>query len=402
MKSKIADPSLASEGEKSFQWAGNHMQSLTKTIDKLKIEKPLEGRRVAVCLHVTKETSVLIMGLKALGADVSLAAANPLSTQNDIAAYLDSQGVNVYAWRGETSEEYGDCIVSILSHKPEIVMDDGSDAHVTIHEEKQFRGLSPLGGTEETTTGVTRLRALEKDGKLRYPVIAVNNAYTKYLFDNRYGTGQSTFDGILRATSLLVAGKRVVICGYGWVGKGIALRAKGLGASVYVTEVDPLRALEARMDGLEVTTMSNAAKIGDIFITTTGQTGVIRQEHFGLMRDGAILANAGHFDVEIDVRGLEAMVDPRGGQRVVRQNLEEFRLKGGKRLYLIAKGRIANLVAAEGHPPEVMALSFSNQLLSAVHIAKNHGKMQKKIHNVPEDIDRQVARNALEALGIEI
>lgn len=402
MENKIADPSQASEGEKSYQWASGHMQTLTKTIDKLKVEKPLEGRRVSACLHVTKETSVLIMGLKTLGADVALAAANPLSTQNEIAAYLASEGAHVYAWRGQTPGEYMECVRNILSHKPAIIIDDGSDAHITLHEEEQFRNLTPLGGTEETTTGVTRLKALEKEGKIRYPVIAVNNAYTKHLFDNRYGTGQSTFDGILRATSLLIAGKRVVICGYGWVGKGMALRAKGLGASVYVTEVDPLRALEARMDGLEVTVINNAAKIGDIFITTTGQTGVIRPEHFSLMKDGAILANAGHFDVEIDVRGLEAMADPKVGKRTVRPNLEEFNLKNGKRIYLIGKGRIANLVAAEGHPPEVMALSFSNQLLSAVHIAKNHSKMQKKVQNVPEEIDKQVARNALEALGIEI
>lgn len=377
------------------------MTTLTKTMEKLRSNQPLAGMRVATCLHVTKETSVLAMGLKTLGAEVSLAAANPLSTQNNIAAYLTSEGINVFAWRDQSPAEYQDCIRSILSNKPDIVMDDGSDTHVAVHDEEAFKGLKPLGGTEETTTGVTRLRALEKSGRLRYPVIAVNNAYTKYLFDNRYGTGQSTFDGILRATSLLMAGKRIVVCGYGWVGKGIALRARGLGGLVYVTEVDPVRALEARMDGFEVATMEKASQLGDIFVTATGQTHIIRQEHIRMMKDGAILANAGHFDVEIDVAGLEEMVDP-AAKRIVRPNLEEFLFKDGRRIYVIGRGRIANLVAAEGHPPEVMALSFSNQLLSAVYIAKNHSSLEKRIHNVPPEIDRQVAQNALEALGIKI
>ena len=376
------------------------MPTLTQSITGIQ-GRPLEGRRIAACLHVTKETSVLIRGLKTLGAEVALAAANPLSTQDEIAAFLASDGIQVYAWRGESPEDYQECIRRILASRPEIIIDDGSDAHVTVHAAEEFHDLNPLGGTEETTTGVTRLRALEQSGKLRYPLIAVNNASTKFLFDNRYGTGQSTFDGLLRATSLLIAGKRVIVCGYGWVGRGIALRGRGLGALVYVTEVDPLRALEARMDGFEVTTMEKAARIGDIFVTATGQINVIALRHLEQMRDGVIVANAGHFDVEIDVRGLEAQAGA-AGRKLVRPNLEEFTLKNGRRIYLVGRGRIANLVAAEGHPPEVMALSFSNQLLSAVYLARNYRTLERKIYGVPLEIDRQVASNTLEALEIEI
>ncbi len=397
MQSRIANPSLVPEGEKSYSWAYRNMPALVKTIDSFGDKKPLAGKRIAMCLHVTKETSVLAMGLKKLGADVYLSAANPLTTQDDIAAYLSSQGITVFAWRGENSDEYFDCIRSILKFKPDIIMDDGGDAHITFHEE--FSNHKILGGTEETTTGVTRLRALSKVGKLRYPVIAVNNAYTKFLFDNRYGTGQSTFDGLLRATSLLITGKKVVVAGYGWVGKGIAKRARGLDAHVIVTEVDPLKALEAHMDGFEVMPMSKAAEIGDIFITATGQINVIRGEHLERMKDGAILANAGHFDVEINVKYLEqnSLL-----KRSVRQFVDEYRLKNGKRLYLIGRGRIVNLVAAEGHPPEVMMMSFSNQLLSAVYISENYRSLENRVYDVPESIDKQVAKNALEAMGIEI
>ncbi len=391
---KVADMGLAEEGRKNYEWAYRHMPALVRTIEKLKPKKPLEGVRVGVCLHVTKETSVLVMGLKELGADVYLTCANPLSTQDDIAAFLASEGVNVFAWRGESEEEYWENIRTVLRSRPSILMDDGSDAHVTAHKE----GLadSIVGGTEETTSGVIRLRALDEAGKLRYPVIAVNNAYTKFLFDNRYGTGQSTLDGILRATSLLIAGKKFVVCGYGWVGRGIAMRARGLGADVIVCEVDPYKALEASLDGYSVMPIAEAAKVGDIFVTATGQIGVIRGEHMELMKDGAILANSGHFDVEIDVSYLRKFKS-----RKVRPNVEEFDLNG-KRLYLLAEGRVVNLVAAEGHPPEVMMMSFSNQLMSALYLLENHEKLEKKLYGVPEEIDREVAVNALEGFGIKI
>jgi len=396
LPSKIADPSLAEKGELSYKWAYNHMPTLTAIIEREAPKKPLAGRRVGVCLHVTKETSVLVMGLARLGAEVYLTAANPLSTQDDIAAYLASQGINVFAWRGEQLSEYFDCIHQVLLSNIEFLMDDGSDAHVEAHK---MGGLNILAGTEETTTGVIRLKALEKEGLLKYPVIAVNNAYTKYLFDNRYGTGQSVVDGILRATSLLLAGKTVVVCGYGWVGKGVAKRARGLDAHVIVTEVDPLKALEAHMDGYTVMPISKAAEIGDIFITATGQIGVIRGEHIEKMKDGAILANGGHFDVEIDVKYLNENAVSRVE---VRPYTEEYRLKSGKRIYLIGRGRIVNLVAAEGHPPEVMMMSFSNQLLSLIYLTQNHGKMQAKVYDVPQSIDQEVARRTIEALGIEI
>jgi adenosylhomocysteinase len=393
--SKIKDPSLAEKGRLAYEWASMNMKILSKSIERLEKEKPLYGIRLALCLHITKETSVLALGAKRLGAQVSLAAANPLSTQDDIAAFLSKEGIDVYAWRGESNEEYIECIRSVLNDNPNIITDDGADAHTLLHKEFD---LKPFGGTEETTTGVIRLKALESNNLLRYPIIAVNNAYTKHLFDNRYGTGQSTFDGILRATSLLIAGKKVVVCGYGWVGKGIASRARGLNANVIVTEVDPIKALEAYMDGYRVMPISEAAREGDIFITATGQTRVISGKDIESMKDGAILANAGHFDVEIDVKYLENNVS----KRLVRDNLEEYKLKNGKRVYLIGKGRIANLVAAEGHPPEVMALSFSNQLLSMVYIAKNHQILKRQIYNVPEEIDRQVAINALEAMNVKM
>lgn len=399
LKSRIADSLLSAEGEKSFIWAYDHMPSLTKTIKGLEHKKPLKGKKVAVCLHITKETSVLIIGLKRLGAEVFLAAANPLSTQDDIAAYLASEGINVYAWSGQSLEEYNDCIKIILRSKPDILLDDGADTHVTIHQDPEFKDLSLIGGAEETTTGIIRLKALEKTGKMRYPIIGVNNAFTKYLFDNRYGTGQSTMDGILRATSLLIAGKKMVVCGYGWVGKGIAMRARGLGGIVTITEVDPFRALEARMDGYEVMPIKEAAKIGDIFITATGQFHIISGEHFSVMKNGAIIANAGHFNVEIDVESLEK---DKVKKNIVRKHVTEYIMKDGIKIYLVAEGRIANLVAAEGHPPEVMSLSFTNQILSAVYLVENGKKMKKIVNDVPIEIDRQVAINTLEALNIKI
>jgi len=397
--SKIKDPSLAEKGKLSYEWAKDHMKILTNTVDRLKKSQPLRGVRLGICLHITKETSVLIMGAKALGAEVSACAANPLSTQDDIAAFLASNGINIYAWEGQTTKEYDWCIEKMLSHKPQILTDDGSDCHSKVHGDKKYSSLKIMGGTEETTTGVIRLKALAEQKKLRYPVIAVNDAYTKHMFDNRYGTGQSTIDGYLRAMNLLVASKRVVVAGYGWVGRGVAARMHGMGAKVYVTEVDPVRALEAHMDGYEVLPMEEAAKIGDIFVTATGQTGVIRKEHIIKMKDGAIMGNVGHFDVEVDAKFL---LNESKSVREVRPSLDECLLKNGKRVYLIGKGRIANLVAAEGHPPEVMAQSFSNQILSIMHIVKNYKKIGKKVITVPQEIDRQIAVDALKSMDVKI
>jgi adenosylhomocysteinase len=363
--------------------------------------KPLEGFKIGFCLHVTKETSVLVMAAKKLGAEVALCSANPLSAQDDVAAFLHKEGVNVFAWRGETMQEYRDCIKQVLTFCPQIITDDGSDMHSAAHRIK-IEGI--VGGTEETTTGVKRLLALEKSRRLKYPVIAVNNARTKYLFDNRHGTGQSTLDGIMRATDIFLPGAKVVVCGYGWVGKGVAAKARGMGAAVTVTEIDPIRALEARMDGFEVMSLLDAARYGDLFITCTGQTGVVRKEHFVKMKDGAILANTGHFDVEIDTSYLYSNAKP----QEVRLGVERFdiaiggKMKEKKKLYLLSKGRVVNLVAAEGHPPEVMALSFANQLMSILYVAKNHESMEKKVYSVPEDIDLEVARSALRAMGIKI
>jgi adenosylhomocysteinase len=396
---KVKDSSLAEQGKTSYEWAKNHMKILTNTVNRLKRSQPLRGIRLGICLHITKETSVLIMGAKELGAEVSACGANPLSTQDDIAAFLDENGIDIYAWEGQTIEEYDWCIEQMLSHKPQILTDDGSDCHSKVHGNSKFSSLKIIGGTEETTTGVIRLKALANQKKLRYPVIAVNDAYTKHMFDNRYGTGQSTIDGYFRSMNLLFAGKRVVIAGYGWVGRGVASRANGMGSKVFVTEVDPIRALEAHMDGYEVLPMSDAAKIGDIFITATGQTGVIRKEHVLTMKEGAVLGNVGHFDVEVDAHFL---LNESKSVKQVRPNLDECLLKNGKRVYLIGKGRIANLVAAEGHPPEVMAQSFSNQLLSIIHIAKNHKKIGKRVITVPQEIDTQIAVDALNAMDVKI
>ena len=397
--SQIKDPSLADKGKMSYEWARDHMKILTNTVKRLKKSQPLRGLRIGICLHITKETSVLIMGAKQLGADVSACAANPLSTQDDIAAFLAENGVNIYAWQGQTPEEYDWSIEQMLSHKPQILTDDGSDSHSKVHGNSKFSSLKILGGTEETTTGVIRLKALEKQRKLKYPVISVNNAYTKHMFDNRYGTGQSTIDGYLRSMNLIFAGKRVVVAGYGWVGRGVTARCDGLGSKVYVTEIDPIKALEAHMDGYEVLPMDEASKIGDIFVTATGQTGVIRKEHILKMKDGAILGNVGHFDVEVDAKFL---LNQSKSVREVRPNLDECLLKNGKRVYLIGKGRIANLVAAEGHPPEVMAQSFSNQLLSMIYLAKNHKKIGKRVITVPQEIDKQIAIDALNAMDVQI
>jgi adenosylhomocysteinase len=388
---ETTDSSLADAGRLRYEWARRAMSIVEKVTTG---KKPLEGFRIGFCLHVTKETSVLVMAAKRLGAEVALCSANPLSVQNDIAAFLHDEGVCVFAWRNETAAEYRKCIRNVLAFRPDIITDDGGDLHHAAHAAK---AREIIGGTEETTSGVKRLSALERSKKLRYPVIAVNNARTKYLFDNRHGTGQSTLDGILRATGMLLAGSRVVVCGYGWVGKGVAARARGMGAAVTVTEVNPVKALEAKMDGYVVESLEKVAGLGDVFITCTGQTEVIRKEHFEKMKAGVILANTGHFDVEIDVSFLYRNFKP----VEVRPNVECFEL-GEKKLYLLSKGRVVNLVAGEGHPPEVMALSFANQLASILHISKNHKKMEKKVHPVPESIDDKVAHLALETMGVEI
>ena len=393
--SKVKDMSLAGKGEASYRWARQHMSILDGTLSRLRDSKPLNGIGVACCLHITKETSVLLMGLQELGATVTCCPGNPLTTQDEVAAFLASQGIGTYAWNDQTAQEYDWCIDQALSQKPSILVDDGADMNIKAHFDKQHSRIPIMGATEETTAGVTRIRAVEKKGLLRYPVILVNEAYTKHLFDNRYGTGQSTIDALLRSMNLLMAAKTVVVAGYGWVGRGVAARCAGMSSTVIVTEVDPVRALEARMDGYMVMPMSEAAPLGDIFVTATGMTDVIRQEHMDLMRDGTILGNVGHFDVEIDTKYL--MARSRGH---VRPGLDECVLENGNRLYLIGEGRLANLAAAEGHPPEVMAQSFSNQLLSVLHILEHHDTMPKTLMNVPESIDRQVAFDALAAMGI--
>lgn len=393
--SRIADPKLAGEGEKNFLWAKQHMNALTALTEKQIKKKPLEGLTLGVCLHVTKETSVLVDALLKSGATVKLAAANPLSTQDDVAAYLATR-TEVWAWRGESAQEYDWCVKKVLESGPEQLIDDGADLHVAAHT-SNARGI--IGGSEETTTGVVRLKALEKEGKLRYPIVAVNNAQTKFLFDNRYGTGQSTIDGILRATALLLAGKRFVVVGYGWVGKGVAKRARGMDAKVTVVEVDPIKAIEAHLDGFEVTNIMDAARRGEIFVTATGQKNVIPYAAIERMNDGAILSNAGHFDVEIDVKTLLSKAK---SVKEVRPHVDEVTLPNGKRVHLIGKGRITNLVAAEGHPPEVMQMSFANQFMAALYVRKNHSKMEKKIYGVPEDVEREIAYATLDSLGIVI
>ncbi|BAK54243.1 adenosylhomocysteinase [Sulfurisphaera tokodaii] len=397
MDYKVKDLSLAEQGKKQIEWAEIHMPALMEIRKQFEKEKPLQGLRISAVLHVTKETAVLVKTLKIGGATVALAGSNPLSTQDDVAAALVEEGIRVFAWRGETEKDYYDNIKEILKYEPQIIMDDGGDLHAYVHE--NMPQLKLFGGTEETTTGVIRLKAMEEQGVLRYPVIAVNNAFTKYLFDNRIGTGQSTIDGILRATNILIAGKVAVVAGYGWVGRGIAQRLRGMGARVIVVEVSPLRALEAVMDGFDVMPMSKAAELGEIFITATGNINVIRKEHILKMKDGAILANSGHFNVEIDVKGLKEMAK---SSRLIRPNLEEYELPNGKRIYLLAEGRLVNLAAAEGHPSEVMDLSFSNQALSVKYIYENRGKLENKVYNVPQEIDETVAKLKLNGMGIEI
>ncbi len=399
MEYKVKDLALADRGKLQIEWAEKHMPVLKLIREEFERSKPLKGVRVGAVLHVTKETAVLVRTLAAGGAEVWLAASNPLSTQDDVAAALALEGIHVFAWRGESKEEYFWAIDVVASADPNVVIDDGGDLHAYLHDKRVDVAEKVWGGTEETTTGVIRLRALEREGVLKYPVIAVNNALTKYLFDNRYGTGQSTVDGILRATNILIAGKTVVVSGYGWVGRGIAMRMRGMGARVIVTEVDPIRALEAVMDGFEVMPMSKAAERGDIFVTATGNKGVIREEHFLKMKDGAILANAGHFNVEVDVEALEKLAI---SKRVIRPCVTEYTLNDGKKLYLLGEGRLVNLVCAEGHPSEVMDMSFANQALSVKYIVENRGNLPKRVHAVPLEIDRRVAELKLRSMSIEI
>jgi adenosylhomocysteinase len=395
---QVKDKSLAPQGHLQIEWAAKHMPVLNIIKTRFEKEKPLKGQTIAACLHVTKETAVLVKVLIAGGAKVALCGSNPLSTQDDVAAALADSGVHVFAWRGQNTEDYYKCIDKVLDFKPTMTMDDGADVVGMIHSKRQKQIKDIKGGTEETSTGVVRLKAMEQDGSLKYPIIAVNDAYTKYLFDNRYGTGQSTIDGILRATSVLLAGKNFVVGGYGWCSRGIAMRAKGLGANVIVTEIQPTRALEAVMDGYRVMTMAEAAPIGDIFATATGDISVIRKEHMQKMKDGAIMCNSGHFNVEINIPDLESLTK---AKRTMRPNMEEYTLKDGRNLYLLAEGRLVNLAAAEGHPSEVMDMSFANQALCSEYVAKAT-KLQTKVYTVPKEIDEKVAELKLKSMGVAI
>ncbi len=403
MEYDIRDKSLKNIGKKRIEWAVNRMPVLKKIRNDFQKYKPLKGLNIGACLHVTTETAALALTLKKGGANVFLCASNPLSTQDDTAAALVfDYGISVFAIHAENTTTYYRHIDTVLKHNPQITLDDGADLVSTIHkraESGQLKSYLPWGSTEETTTGVIRLKALEKEGRLLYPVIAVNDACTKHLFDNRYGTGQSTLDGIIRATNKLIAGSQVVVCGYGWCGKGVALRAKGLGANVIICEVDHRKALEAAMDGFRVMPMNQAAKIGDIFITLTGDINVITKQHFPLMKDGSFVANSGHFDVEIDIKSLKAIAVQK---KEVKPSITEYTLKNKKRIYLLGEGRLVNLACAEGHPAEVMDLSFANQALSCQFIAENHSILEKKVYKVPDKIDNDIARLKLAALGIKI
>ena len=401
MDHDIKDPALAEEGRRRIEWAERDMPVLKLVRERFKEEKPLKGVAMSACLHVTAETANLCRALVAGGADLLLCASNPLSTQDDVAAALVKHyKVPVYAVKGEDNKTYYRHIEAAIAHQPIITMDDGADLVSTIHREHDALARTVIGSMEETTTGVIRLRAMERDGALKFPVIAVNDADTKHLFDNRYGTGQSTLDGIIRATDVLLAGKKVVVAGYGWCGRGVATRARGAGATVIVTEVDPLRALEATMDGFWVMPMLEAARLGDLFITLTGDTHVLRREHFEVMKDGALLANSGHFNVEINIGALEEL--SKRVNRGVRRFVDEYLMKDGRRIYLLGEGRLINLAAAEGHPASVMDMSFAVQALTAEHVVKSRGKLQPRVYSVPKEIDQWVARLKLETMGIHI
>jgi adenosylhomocysteinase len=400
MRYDVKDLGLAEQGALRIEWAENEMPVLRLIRQRFEQQKPLRGIRIAACLHVTTETANLMRTLQAGGAEIALCASNPLSTQDDVAAALVKyDGIAVYAIKGEDKETYYRHIHQVLDTNPQLTMDDGCDLVSTLHTERREQLDGVIGGTEETTTGVIRLRAMAKEGVLRYPIIAVNDAYTKHLFDNRYGTGQSTIDAILRATNLLLAGRKFVVIGYGWCGRGVATRARGMGAHVIICEVDPLKALEALMDGFEVMPLSQAATVGDIFVTVTGNLHVLREEHFRAMKSGAIVANSGHFNVEIDIPALERMAR---AKRTIRPFVEEYTLPDGRRLYLLGEGRLVNLAAAEGHPAAVMDMSFANQALSVEYIVNHQGKLPCEVFPVPREIDAQVAQLKLQALGVQI
>jgi adenosylhomocysteinase len=396
----IKDPGLAPDGRRRIEWASREMPVLAQIRAQFERDRPLDGIRMVVCAHITTETANLAQTLKAGGASAVLCASNPLSTQDDVAAALVEDGIPVYAIKGEDNETYYRHIRAALDHGPQIVVDDGADVVTMVHQDRQDLLPAIIGATEETTTGVVRHRALQEQGLLRFPVIAVNDAETKHFFDNRYGTGQSTIDGILRATNILLAGKTVVVAGYGWCGKGIAMRARGMGARVIVTEIDPVRALEAAMDGFQVTTMDRAAAFGDIFLTATGNINVVDRNHFDQMKDGAILANSGHFNAEVNIKALEEMAGE--GRRTLRPFVEEFVLGPEQRVILLGEGRLINLAAAEGHPASVMDMSFANQALAVAYLVREGATLEPRVYRVPEDIDREIARLKLAAMDIEI
>ncbi len=400
MKSDVKDMKLAAKGALRIEWARNNMPVLRLIAERFRKEKPLQGKVVAACLHVTTETAVLMETLKAGGAKVYLCASNPLSTQDDVAASLvKNLGISVFAIKGENTKTYYSHLKAVLAVKPDMTMDDGADLVGMIHQAPESDYANIIGGTEETTTGVIRLRALANEGRLRYPIIAVNDALTKHFFDNRYGTGQSTMDGVLRATNKLIAGSVFVIAGYGWCGRGLAMRAKGMGARTIITEIDPLKAIEASMDGFEVMPMKDAAKLGDIFVTATGDLHVIRKEHVEVMKDGAIIANTGHFNVEIDIPAIEKLAKKR---KMIREYVEEFTMKDGRRINLLGEGRLINLASAEGHPAHVMDMSFANQALSAEYIVQNYADLEHNVFKVPDDIDANIAALKLTSMGVTI
>jgi adenosylhomocysteinase len=398
--SHVKNLDLAEQGRRRIEWAGQSMPVLETIRKEFVKSKPLKGLRVAACLHVTTETANLMIALRDGGADIALCASNPLSTQDDVAASLarDFQ-ISTFAIKGEDNDSYYSHILAAIDHKPHLTMDDGCDLVSILHTKRKDALEGVLAGTEETTTGVIRLRAMAKDGVLRYPVIAVNDALTKHMFDNRYGTGQSTLDGVIRSTNLLVAGSKFVVAGYGWCGRGLASRARGMGADVIVTEIDPTRAIEAVMDGYRVMSMEEAAKIGDVFVTVTGNKSVLRREHFEQMKNGAIVANSGHFNVEIDIPALEELA---ASKRTPREFVEEYILPDGRHIHLLGEGRLINLAAAEGHPASVMDMSFANQALSAQYLVQNYARLEKKVYSVPQELDRRVARMKLESMGIQI
>lgn len=399
MNSKIKDISLAPSGHDKINWVKNFMPVMKAIDEEYSQTKPFAGKRMVMTMHLEAKTAYLALVLKNAGAEVIATASNPLSTQDDVCAALVEDGVTVFAHHACTMEEYDEYIDMALDTQPDIIMDDGGDLIYRIHNQRRELLPKIIGGSEETTTGVLRDKALEAAGKLEFPMMAANDAYCKYLFDNRYGTGQSTWEGIMRATNLVIAGKNVVIAGYGWCGKGGALRAKGLGANVIITEVDPIKAIEAVFDGFRVMPMDEAAKIGDIFLTLTGDKDILRQRHFEAMKDGAVMANSGHFDVEINIPELEAISESR---RPVREGIEEFKLNSGKKLYLLGEGRLVNLACGDGHPAEIMDLSWGVQFFSALYMIENHSKLENKVYVLPPEIDEKIARIKLKAMGVEI